>query len=28
VRTHGGELHIESQEGVGTTLRFALPAVP
>jgi signal transduction histidine kinase len=28
VRAHGGELHIESEEGKGTTMRFPLPAMP
>jgi len=27
VRAHGGEIHIESQEGEGTTIRFPLPAM-
>ena len=26
VRAHGGEIHVESQEGVGTTMSFPLPA--
>lgn len=26
VRAHGGELHVESQEGKGTTMSFPLPA--
>ncbi|NTV76114.1 MAG: HAMP domain-containing histidine kinase, partial [Holophaga sp.] len=28
VRAHGGEIHIESEEGKGTTMRFPLPAMP
>ncbi|HLO66111.1 MAG TPA: ATP-binding protein [Holophaga sp.] len=27
VRAHGGEIHIESREGEGTTIRFPLPAM-
>jgi signal transduction histidine kinase len=26
VRAHGGEIHVESEEGVGTTMNFSLPA--
>ena len=26
VRAHGGEIHIESEEGMGTTMSFSLPA--
>jgi len=28
VRAHGGEIHILSEEGKGTTMRFPLPAMP
>ncbi|WP_306598418.1 sensor histidine kinase [Geothrix sp. 21YS21S-2] len=28
IRAHGGEIHIESEEGKGTTMRFPLPAMP
>jgi signal transduction histidine kinase len=28
VRAHGGEIHIESEEGKGTTMSFPLPALP
>lgn len=28
VRAHGGEIHIESEGGHGTTMRFSLPGVP
>ena len=28
VRAHGGEIHIESEEGAGTTMSFSLPAMP
>ena len=28
VRAHGGEIHIESEEGRGTTMSFPLPALP
>jgi signal transduction histidine kinase len=28
VRAHGGEIHIESEEGQGTTMSFSLPALP
>ena len=28
VRAHGGEIHIESEEGKGTTMGFPLPALP
>jgi signal transduction histidine kinase len=27
VRAHGGEIHIQSEEGQGTTMRFPLPAM-
>ncbi|MES1211502.1 MAG: sensor histidine kinase, partial [Acidobacteriota bacterium] len=28
VQSHGGEIHLESGEGRGTTVSFTLPAVP
>jgi signal transduction histidine kinase len=28
VRAHGGEIHIESEEGAGTTMSFSLPGLP
>jgi signal transduction histidine kinase len=28
VRAHGGEIHIESEEGLGTTMSFSLPGLP
>jgi signal transduction histidine kinase len=28
VRAHGGEIHIESEEGQGTTMSFSLPGLP